>query len=615
MCGIAGFNWQDETLSRDIANVLRHRGPDAVGFFAASLLSLVHTRLSIVDLHERSNQPLHYHHGERHYVLVFNGEIYNYQQLRRELERAGCRFQTKTDSEVITAGYAVWGSDCVRHFNGMWAFAIYDECDNKLFLSRDRFGKKPFYYHASDSRFIFASEIKAILRIASVSREADAERVSDLLNFGCAAHTDGTFFRDVRQLPAGSNGILDLRNCQFRVERYYAIPASPNHATAVDVHNTLRAAVARRLISDVPVCLSLSGGVDSSSIAALLAEIHDNRMLAFTTTSNEGLVDETANVMKLLARYPQFELVRVPVWTEDLPAHFERVVYHMDEPFLFDSPFVRWRIAQAIHERGFKVSLTGEGADEILAGYDFFSPVFLRDLWRRRNLGRLAVEMVYTFRQPEWRAVLSQFVRHLLGSRRRRQRRRADFLDSVRRMGCRLPPTAIGAALKESDHETTLKEKLYSQVRTFFLPYLLACDDKMYMAHAVEARAPFLDLEVVELCLGIATNHLIQRAIRKYPLREAMRDRVPAAVLFDRRKIGFASTVGLQLSRPDARNWVSRLFSDAHSEGFVDPKAFLAAYDAVPPGAAVSDFFIHAISLEVWMRQFGVTAPPVGQVD
>src|SRR5690349_17302770 len=156
MCGIAGFTGNDEALLKEMAAALEHRGPDAAGFFSSpGKVSFAHTRLSIVDLAERSNQPLHFTHDGKHYVLAFNGEIYNYQELRRELEQAGCRFQTQGDSEVILASYAVWGDECVRRFNGMWAFAIFDEARNRLFLSRDRFGKKPLYYHHADGRFIF----------------------------------------------------------------------------------------------------------------------------------------------------------------------------------------------------------------------------------------------------------------------------------------------------------------------------------------------------------------------------------------------------------------------------------------------------------------------------
>jgi asparagine synthase (glutamine-hydrolysing) len=605
MCGIAGFNWEDDTLLRQMARATHHRGPDATGFFTrGGKVSLAHNRLSILDLHERSNQPLFYNHEGREYVLVFNGEIYNYSELKRDLERAGCRFQTKTDSEIILAAYAMWGPGSVRRFNGMWAFALFDEKANVLFLSRDRFGKKPLYYYHSDSRFLFASEIKAIVACSKVARRADRERVADLLNYGLASHTDGTFFQGVRQLPAGTSGTLDLGTGRWTIERYYTIPRADARATDDRIRATLRAAVDRRLISDVPICLSLSGGVDSSAIAALVAESHDDRMVAFTTISQEGPGDETANVMKLLNVYKQFELIKVPLTKEHLAKNLEAIVHHMDEPFIYDSPFVRWKIAEAIHRHGFKVAVTGEGADELLGGYPMASHLFLRDLLRRRAMPRLAFELAFNFLQPDWRMILSLFLSQY--RRTQDERVRHHFLDFARRLGVRLPPGKEGANLTEGD--ISLKEKLYSQVTTFFLPYLLACNDKMYMAHAVEARAPFLDVEVAELFLGIATERLIVRGIRKYPLRRAMRRRVPSEVLFDRRKIGFASPVRLQLGTPEAKSWIRGLFTDARTAAYLDPKAFLSELDALPAGAEVPNYLMHALTLEMWMRQFDVAA-------
>jgi asparagine synthase (glutamine-hydrolysing) len=605
MCGIAGFNWHDEVLLREMATAISHRGPEVTGSFCrGERVSFAHTRLSILDLHDRANQPLLFAHKGKEYVLVFNGEIYNYREVRRDLERVGCQFSTEGDSEVVAAAYAVWGEACVRRFNGMWAFAIFDDSAASLFLSRDRFGKKPLYYYNADGgRFLFASEIKALIKSAVVGRHANPELVSDLLNFGLAGHTDGTFFRGVLQLPAGSNGVLQLNTGQWSVTRYYAVPRDTNRADASDIRRALRTAVERRLVSDVPVCLSLSGGVDSSSIAAMVAEIHTDRMVAFTTTSDEGAGDETANVAKLLSFYPQFELIRVPIGAVNIQDSVERIVHHMDEPFIQDSPFVRWKIAEAIHAHGFKVSLTGEGADELLGGYPVASHLFLADLWKRRNFTRLAFELAFTLRQPDWRPVLGRFVSRFIRSREKLLER--HFLENARLLGSRLPPSDQGG-LQEGD--VSLKEKLHSQVTTFFLPYLLACNDKMYMAHAVEGRAPFLDVELAELLLGIATERLIVRGIRKYPLRDAMRGRVPESVLFDRRKIGFASTIRQQMATPAARTWVRDLFADARSAAFVDSKRLMSAYERVGAGGAVNDFMLHAIALEVWMRQFDVEA-------
>jgi asparagine synthase (glutamine-hydrolysing) len=605
MCGIAGFSGVDQGLLEKVAGAISHRGPDATGLFShESLVSFAHTRLSIVDLHERSDQPMRYTDNGRTFVLVFNGEIYNFQELRKTLVEEGCRFQTQGDSEVILAAYARWGEQCVRRFNGMWAFAIFDEREQKLFLSRDRFGKKPLYYHASDAHFIFASEVKALLQAPYVSRAADGENVADYLNFGLIGHNARTFFRAVQQLPAGSNGVLDLRTQRWSVTPYYSLPSITNQASDDDIRDLLRAAVRRRLISDVPICLSLSGGVDSSSIAAMIADVHDGRMVAFTTTSENGAGDETANVSKLLSEYPQFELIKVPVGASDLEATLKRIVYHMDAPFIYDSPFVRWKIAEAIHQHGFKVSVTGEGADELLGGYRVASHLFLLDLLRSKKLPRLALELAFTLRQPDWRPILSQFVAQFIKSRQGRVR---DYLLwNARSMGCRVAAGDPGAALQE--HDITLKEKLHTETRTFFLPYLLSCNDKMYMAHAVEARAPFLDVEVAEQLLGIATERLISRGIRKYPLRHAMRGRVPSSVLFDRNKIGFASPMRAQLATARTKVWVSEMFRDARSSAFLDPRTFLDAYQAFPSGTEVNDFALHAINLEIWMRQFDVTA-------
>ena len=604
MCGIAGFNWEDDGFLHRLVKAIGHRGPDAAGLFSRSgRISFAHTRLSIVDLHERSNQPLYYQHGEHEYVLIFNGEIYNYRELRHELLQAGCRFQTETDSEVILAGYAVWGEAAVQRFNGMWAFAIYDDSRKQLFLSRDRFGKKPLYYWQNASRFIFASEIKALLQSPLVARVADQALVSDFLNFGLASHTNGTFFRDVRQLPAGSNALVNLESGSLRITKYYDIPVDSNPATAKEIHDVLRAAVARRLISDVPVCLSLSGGVDSSSIAALVAELHNDRMVAFTTTSAEPLGDETQNVAKLLDVYPQFELVKVPIDTENLPGIFRQIIYHMDEPFIFDSPFVRWKIAQAIHQHGFKVSITGEGADELLGGYASASPLYLLDLWKRGKGARLATELASTLLQPERSWILRQFVSRLLN--RGDEHMRAYMLESARQRGCKLAPNDSGAALLKRD--VGLKEKLRSEVAAFFLPYLLSCNDKMYMAHGVESRAPFLDVEVAELFLRLAGEDLIVRGIRKFPLRNAMRGRVPDSILFDRRKIGFASPIRSQLARSEERAWVRALFEDARSSTFIDGKAFLAAYDSAADQGQITESLVHGVTLEVWMREFDVS--------
>ena len=364
-------------------------------------ISLGHRRLSILDLSPRGAQPMTFLHLGRRLVLVFNGEIYNFKELRRDLEVQGCSFSTDSDSEVILAAYSSWGPDCVRRFNGMWAFAIYDEVNRSLFCSRDRFGKKPFYYFHGAGHFAFASEIKALLRLPFIERRADEWAVHDLLFFDMVGHTNNTFFDGIAQLPAGHNGFLDCDHMTFRLVRYYALPSTAVSAGPGEIRALLEKSVARRLVSDVPVCLSLSGGIDSSSVAACVSAIHDDRMVAFTTTTASGPGDETAHVKQLLARYRQFELVEVPVPRSSTVDLMQRIVYHMDEPCIQDSPFVRWAIAEGIHRSGFKVALTGEGADELLGGYFMAAPRFLRDLGSAHSFGQLAAALFWTLFQPD----------------------------------------------------------------------------------------------------------------------------------------------------------------------------------------------------------------------
>ena len=601
MCGLAGFNWDDPGLLRRMTDTLQHRGPDAGGsFFVQGKLSLGHRRLSIVDLHERSNQPLHYTHGGRDFTLVFNGEIYNFQQLRRELEQLGYAFSTTTDSEVILAGYAAWGEDCVRRFNGMWSFALFDATSNRLFISRDRFGKKPLYYYSSNGRFAFASEIKALLEYDQVRRIADNDRVAEFLHFGIVGNTERTFFRDVRQLPAGCNGVVALDTGRLSISRYYTVRASEGSVSPPELRETLRGAVERRLISDVPVCLSLSGGIDSSAIAALVSQSHDDRMVAFTTVSDEGAGDETANVLRLLKRYPQFELVKVPLVLDDFRELLRKIIYHMDEPFVLDSPFVRWSVAEQIRRHSFKVSITGEGADELLGGYAVASHLYLLDLLRKGSVGKFLVESACTMLQPDRRQIFSRVLTQFSSARRRYSSRR--FVNNATSLGCLLDPVGSGGPLRE--HDVTLKEKLLTEITTFFLPYLLACNDKMYMAHSVEARAPFLDVEVAELCLNFSTESLMRHGLRKYPLRAAMKGLVPDEILSDRNKIGFASPMRARFATTEAKTWVRALFTDPRSRQYIDPEVFLRAYEELPRAGHVADFLANAVVLELWMREF-----------
>ena len=599
MCGIAGCVGSNQDDCRSMIQTIEYRGPDGEGLYSHGNVSLGHRRLSIIDLSPRGAQPMKFHHQGRRLVLVFNGEIYNFRELRRELEAQGCGFSTDSDSEVILAAYASWGSNCVRRFNGMWAFAIYDETNRSLFCSRDRFGKKPFYYFQGAGHFAFASEIKALLRLPFVERRVDERAVHDLLYFDMVGHTDGTFFESIRQLPAGHSGFFDCDRMTFGLQRYYALPRDTTPLENGQIGALLEKAIERRLVSDVPVCLSLSGGIDSSSVAVCVSAIHDDRMVAFTTTTTSGPGDESAQVKELLARYHQFELVEVPVPRGSPVDLMQRIVWHMDEPCTHDSPFVRWAIAEGIHRGGFKVALTGEGADELLGGYHMAASRFLRDLSADHSFGRLTSALFWTFFQPDRRIILNGWLRLMRGVPDGDD----SYLGLARERGIRIPfePDRRRTMLRD---DASLKDMLHHEVTTYFLPYLLCCNDKMYMAHSVESRAPFLDVELAELLLAVPYEQLIARGFRKYPLRAAMRDAIPSRILFDRKKLGFASPLQTDLTRPEARASLRPLLKDLRSSRFVDPEMLTRRYDEACAAGEVDRPVLAMIWLELWMRAF-----------
>ncbi|HKB02442.1 MAG TPA: asparagine synthase (glutamine-hydrolyzing), partial [Gemmataceae bacterium] len=281
MCGIAGIVHRDRERPAARADVVamcdiqRHRGPDAVSYYDRGPLCLGHRRLAILDLSEAGTQPLHSHDGR--YVITFNGEIYNYLELRDELAKAGARFRTQTDTEVILEAYRVWGPDCVSRFNGMWAFALYDTAEDRLFVSRDRFGIKPFYYLLDADGFVFASEIKAILAVRPGERKPHWATLARFIPTGLFADGEETFFANVRSLPPGYNAVYDLAAGTFRLSRYWSVEPerfaeSWRGRDPVEVlRELLASAVQLHLRSDVPVGTCLSGGVDSSTIVCLMS--------------------------------------------------------------------------------------------------------------------------------------------------------------------------------------------------------------------------------------------------------------------------------------------------------------------------------------------------------
>lgn len=596
MCGIFGI-WHVDGTSLDLGalqqgtNSLRHRGPDDEGYllvntqtgrtvscagpdtnpglglpplesFASDAfdLALGFRRLAILDLSPAGHQPMNRAHG--HLWIALNGEIYNHEELRSELTQQGHDFRTRTDTEVVVAAYEQWGPDCLSHFNGMWALAVWDGRENRLFLARDRLGIKPLYYARDDTRITFASEIKALIQSGAVPFEPDDEAIYKYLLAGWlpSPREGGTFFRQVRSLPPGHS--LTVRRGNLAARRFWnlnlqALPqAGEREADTVDEFRQLFTnAVHMQLQTDVPLGSCLSGGVDSSSIVCTISqlmasdrlstELLGGRQRTFSAVYDRvAPYDETDHIEKVVAATSSDAHFSIPTF-ERLRQEVERLVWHQDEPVLSTSVFAQWCVMNEAQTSGVKVMLDGQGADELLAGYRPYS-VFLADLLRRGRVLRSLREARAIERcagVPAWSPLLGA-LRYLLP---------AQFMDAVRRQwyareqdwsllnrdfATRFDYATIADWQPSSEYHG-LRKHLRYLLQESSLPHLLRYEDRNSMAFGVEARVPFLDHRLVEFCFRQDTSMLLRDGWTKWMLRKAMDGTVPGSIVWRRDKVGF----------------------------------------------------------------------------
>jgi asparagine synthase (glutamine-hydrolysing) len=595
MCGIAGF-WgpPDSVLLAAMTISLRHRGPDDDGQYEDPVASLGFRRLSIIDL-EHGNQPMSMDGGRLQ--MVYNGEVYNYRELRMELEAHGHAFRTTSDTEVVLHAYAEWGTECFRRFNGMWALAILDEraIAPKLVLARDHFGIKPLFYARHRGRIVFASEIKAILQDETFPREVDDQQMYEYLRFGLFDHNDGTFFRGVRQVPAAAFAVIEggaLSETTYWTPRL----SEDGDASPEAFRSVFERAVQRRLVADVPVGICLSGGLDSSSICTVMAQqlrdhVRDteslgDRLKTFSAVFPGDRIDESSYIKSVLDTTGADNSTVQPT-DQDFIRELEAWVWHMEEPMVSSAPFAMWLVMR-LARRQVTVTLDGQAGDELLAGYDHYPYVLLRQLLRERRYGEFAHEA--------W--LLRDIVGPLM---RRRLRERGQRVDVASMLA---PSFTKGRRPPEDDRVADdLKRRLLQDFRTYSLPPLLRYEDRASMAHSLEARLPFLDQELVDYILTLPRSAIIHNGWTRAIVRQALHGVLPTAVERRRKKIGFTT--------PEFR-WYRRqravLQSLMRSPSFRARPYWKAA--AVAEGfrracageVEESMFFWRAVNAEVWLR-------------
>ncbi|HEY5316879.1 MAG TPA: asparagine synthase (glutamine-hydrolyzing), partial [Solirubrobacteraceae bacterium] len=545
MCGILGIVGNDLLEhSRDAAlDVISHRGPDDRGSWTGEQVWLGHRRLSIIDA-AGGHQPMI--DQATGVVITYNGEIYNYLELRRELEAAGHRFGSSSDTEVLLAGYLEWGTGCLEHFNGMWAFIIWDPRSQTAFFARDRFGVKPLYYALHAGSLLIASEPKALVMACPALRQVNESAIHDLLAEKRVRHDERTFYAGISSLAAGHWGHYRPGERAPRLERYWSDPA-PACTGVWDEPDSLQRftalledAVAIRLRSDVPVGLTLSGGIDSTVILDAMAGVRRRTgagVLSYTAVygelPDERAVDERRWARIAAAPYGNVELAEVEASNRDWLGVLRRIVWHMDGPGFSPAVFPMWMIMQQARADGVPVLLEGQGADEVFGGYAHYTAAaFLDRLTERRpslSVARAGLETVLAgSRASSARGFLRDVGVAAVPAVRDWQSRRSTLrgvLAGERRSGRSGVPEARRARRARPGVLAggRFERRLGADFSRDLLPAFLQYGDAVSMAHSIETRLPFLDYRLVEFGMALPPAARISAGETKHLLRDHLR--------------------------------------------------------------------------------------------
>ncbi len=587
MCGIAGYLQlknltPNPEIIRKITDCMPHRGPDADGFFTEGPIALGHRRLSIIDLSEKANQPIYDNTGR--FVIIFNGEIYNYQEVKSKLP--DYPFQTSGDTEVVLAAFIRWGSQALQYLKGMFTFAIWDKSRQELFIARDRLGVKPLYYYKDENYFLFASEIRSILASGLVKREICREALTDYLYYQ-SFQSPQTIVRNIFELPAGNFIVLSnksfLINTYWKLEAYEPLDAGTKIGTVQKrVRELLLQSVNRRMVSDVPVAAFLSGGIDSSAVVGLMAEISEAPE-TFNIAFDEKEFDESeyANLIakKFNTRHHKV-LVKPELFLEELP----NALNAMDTPS--GDGVNTYVVSKEVRRQGIKVALSGVGGDELFAGYPIFKlwEKINNNSWFWKTPGMLRKAMAGFYNNSDIR---KQRIRQLL---QMDNCSISNVYPVLRQVNANATVTTLlkSPALISQLQKTLINKQgaigtfpLYSQISiSEYLGYtgqtLLKDTDQMSMANSLEVREPFFDHELIEYVLRIPDNFK-KGDIPKPLLINSLNNLIPPEI-YERHKKGFVFPWNNWL-RNELKSYCEVRIQTLSQREFIQQKAVLAYWD------------------------------------
>lgn len=653
MCGIFGVlskngGGVDTARLRSAVRIISHRGPDDEGYavFNTSAgsyedryddnsqirkgshilsqeggafdLAFGFRRLSILDLSSNGHQP--FTNDDRSVCLIFNGEIYNYIEIREELVRKGYKFKTGTDTEVILNSYLEWGTGCLQRFNGMWAIALYDVKKDLLFCSRDRFGVKPFYYFDGKNEFVFASELKSITEYFrddnGFSKILNEDIAYDYLVNNFVDHTPDTFIKGIRHLPPSH--FIRAESGKLAVERYFSLEinrqlgeydAGRFSALSSDYGDLLLDAVKLRLRSDVPVGTCLSGGLDSSTITYFIGKMLSgdgmpmqqigDRQKTFSAVYDDLMYDERKFIEQIV-RESNCSFHYVFPDEADFPSEAEDFIFQLDEPVAGTSPYAQWNVMRLARQNGVTVLLDGQGADESLGGYEVYFGFLYSNLFRSGNYASLLSEVLKNFRKGL--EISTRGLKYYLTQKGGNVKSSTSQYYSAKFLESHKDRSVL--SFRTTDN---LNVKLFEDLTSYILPSLLRYEDRNAMKFSIESRTPFLDYRLVKMLFETEGIYKIHNGWSKWLLRNSMNGRLPDGITWRRDKKGFPT--------PE-RKWMKKLKKDftetigSDQSGvseLLNSKEIISNYDAIISDASIKSHFLWKIyNLLKWCRLYGV---------
>lgn len=599
MCGINGFSWKDTSKLDEMNRMIKHRGPDGEGTYADNAISLGHVRLSILDLTQAGRQPMS--NEDETIWISFNGEIYNFLDLKDELIKKGHKFKSNTDTEVIIHAYEEMGEECVDKFNGMWAFAIYDKRNSTLFLSRDRFGVKPLYYYHQGDKFIFSSEIKGLLT-HNIEFSANDKAVYEFLIGELLDYSNETFFSNIFRLMPGENLIFDLLEKSAKTYKWYMLR---DHLYKVDddfmqikkkIRELFADSVRYRMISDVIVGSCLSGGIDSSSIVCIMKKLVKNSIETFSLVVPGSKYDESLFIDEVVD-YIGAHSSKTSISANGLLKDLYDLIWTQEEPFGSLSIYGQYKVMELASKKGIKVVLDGQGGDELFAGY----PEYL-DNYLFENLLKIRLDKIFDQIIKSNNSFLNLCTKYLL-----KKLGLNIILNEIYLRKLKFIKRFYNGENSFLRENFTLNQVLLNDITTYSIPKLLRFEDKNSMRWGVESRVPFLDYRFVEYATSLGSNYKIKNNQTKYIFRQAMESITPNRILSRSDKIGFSAPDAIMLNAPNISNLVKVILNspEFNSRKFWDGAYVRKLFDEHLIGKKDSSLILWRIIItELWYRIF-----------